>query len=317
MSNGRLCRSVLVQHSPVALQKHYASSLQWNVSHSPASTYHQHIRKLIPWKLDQHSSDHFWKHFTILLVSTVAHFHLGQLWHGVPSIPWCNAYNCQPPHQWYPRTWCGSRCKPGMRTRDSNAITFPCPDFWNGPSHPAKTRIWIYVNSQNPQACSTTLPKAGLTRHSQKPLTSSTFWFWRCIIPLLRFPHRVLTHSLNADCVPDAEGSSLLFAPEATGKISEENPSCTFNLKAPCKQALVPSDSIHTVTETGSLQRPFLIPPNLYDSMKTMWQTSPPTATGFKPSVIWRVLQSPTCGCYRNCSYITYGCWIRIQLNRT
>lgn len=89
----------------------------------------------------------------------------------------------------------------------------------------------------------------------------------------------------------------LLLKHSCSGKPqgkSEENPSCTFNLKAPYKQAMVPSDSIHTATETGSLQRPFLIPPNLYDSMKTMLQTSPPTATGFKPSVICRVLHSPT-----------------------
>lgn len=75
-------------------------------------------------------------------------------------------------------------------------------------------------------------------------------------------PPRLPTHSLNADRIPDAEGSGVccslpkrgaevLTQWEATRKISEENPICTSNLEDPCKQAPVPSDSIHTATETG------------------------------------------------------------------
>lgn len=170
------------------------------------------------------------------------------------------------------------------------------------------------LTAKTPRPAPTTLPKAGLTPHLQKPLMSpTTFWFWRHTIPLARFPHRVLTHHFSADCVPGAEGSrvccllpkqeaEVLAQWEATRKILKENPTCPSNLADPSNQALVPSDSIHAATETGSLQRPFLTLPNFNGSIKTMLQTSPPTGTGFKPPVICKVLQRPTHRWNWNCS---------------
>lgn len=170
-----------------------------------------------------------------------------------------------------------------MRTQGSNTTTFPCPDFWNGPSHPAKTRIWIYVNSQNPQACSTTLSKAGLTPHSQKPLRSSTFWFWRCTILLVRVPHRVLTHSLDADCVLTLKAAvccSLLkhsLSGKPQGKYLRKIPAVPLNSKPPASRHLCP------VTPSTLRQR--------LDLCKDPFSFLPTSTTAWKPCYKHHLLQ--------------------------
>lgn len=150
-----------------------------------------------PASLTSTAQTTFWEHFTTLLVSTGAHLPGVSLARGTQHLPmqhirfpshvtWC-CTTPPPPHWWHRHTWCSSRLKPGMRTRVSNVTTFPCPDFWNGTSHPAKTRVWTHVNSQNDQAYSTTLLKAGLTPHSQKLLTSPTFF----VLKVHNFPPKI------------------------------------------------------------------------------------------------------------------------------
>lgn len=54
-------------------------------------------------------------------------------------------------------------------------------------------------------------------------------------------------------CSPSGELKHLC---NGIRKISKENPTCTCNPEDPRKQVLVPSDWIHTATETGSRKDP-------------------------------------------------------------